>query len=93
MTRPWTTSEEAVDLKGNDRTRVQPQCARMFSEIRQQVLGIKELDDGNPGGNVDGIDVVSIDERVVDLLQGQVGVMLRLVREWILLLLLRRVAL
>ena len=54
--------EETVDLKGNDGPRVEAEGAGVLGKVGQQVVRVEEADHGDPGGDIDGINIVAVDE-------------------------------
>ena len=55
---------EAVVLEGDHRTRIEAQSARVLAEVGQAVLGGEKLDHGDARGDVHGVDVVAVYERI-----------------------------
>lgn len=61
---PGPRAEKRVDLKGHHRPRVEPQGARVFGEIGQQILRVEEPHHGDPRGDVHRVHVVPVDEGI-----------------------------
>lgn len=59
---PRPRPKETVYLKGDDRSRVEPQRASVFGKVGQQVMRVEEAHHGHTRSNVHRVDVVAVDE-------------------------------
>ena len=76
--------EETVDLEGDDGPRVKSKGPRVLRKVGQQILRVEETDHGDASCDVDGIDVVPVDERTEMPATGHVAG--RKIVMWLLLL-------